>query len=194
MQTYKDLFLYANNLQVNILIKMNIKIRLKQYLDLKGISDYRFQKDIGVTNGYLTKGDTIRSDYLEKILTEYKDLNFIWLLTGEGSMIKEEITPNNVVNEPSVEYEKKYSDKKSLDVLAKTIETLSESEKTNTKNVQELIAQGREQTNNITKLVDLLCRSGIATDVISDEEKRAQFSENDTDENTAYTAGSANVG
>lgn len=65
---------------------MNIKIRLKQYLDLKGISDYRFQKDIGVTNGYLTKGDTIRSDYLEKILAEYKDLNFIWLLTGDGDM------------------------------------------------------------------------------------------------------------
>ena len=65
---------------------MNIKIRLKQYLDLKSISDYRFQKDIGVTNGYLTKGDTIRSDYLEKILAEYKDLNVMWLLTGMGDM------------------------------------------------------------------------------------------------------------
>jgi len=82
----------------------------------------------------------------------------------------------------------------SLEILAKAIETLSESEKTNTKNIQELIAQGREQTNNITKLVDLLCRSGIIPDNISAEEKREQYSENDTDENTAYNAGSANVG
>lgn len=82
----------------------------------------------------------------------------------------------------------------SLEILAKAIETLSESEKTNTKNIQELIAQGREQTNNITKLVDLLCRSGIIPDSISAEEKREQYSENDTDENTAYSAGSANVG
>lgn len=170
-----------------ILIEMNIKDRLRQYLDLKGITDYRFQKAIGVTNGYLTKGDTIRSDYLEKILIQYKDLNLIWLLTGEGDMISTEIIPKHVVNTPAVE-------SKSLDALAKSIETFSAAEKTNAENMHELIEQCREQTKNITKLVDLLCKSGVTPEIFLDEKKSAQFSGNDTDESIAYNAGSANVG
>lgn len=161
-----------------ILVEMNIKDRLRQYLDLKGITDYRFQKAIGVTNGYLTKGDTIRSDYLEKILIQYKDLNLIWLLTGEGDMISTEIIPKHVVNTP---------------VESKSLDALAAAEKTNAENMHELIEQCREQTKNITKLVDLLCKSGVTPEIF-DEKKSAQFSGNDTDESIAYNAGSANVG
>lgn len=82
----------------------------------------------------------------------------------------------------------------SLDTLARAIEILVQNDTIKANNMQELIAQNREQTNNISKLVDLLCKSGVVVDNISQEEKRVQSSERDTGEDTAYNAGSANVG
>lgn len=172
----------------------NTLTRIKIFIDYKGITLKQFERDLGfsnasISNQYKNNG-AIGSDKVEKILQSFPELNPVWLMKGEGEMLN--------TDGSSMTYEQTNkqtsTDNTSLEILAKAIDTLSESEKTNTKNIQELIAQGREQTSNITKLVDLLCRSGIATDVISDEEKRVQFLENDTDENTAYTAGAANVG
>lgn len=69
---------------------MRLIDRLALFLEKEGISDYKFQKVIGVSNGYLdkTKQGTrgIGSDILEKIRVAYPQLNIIWLLSGEGSM------------------------------------------------------------------------------------------------------------
>lgn len=148
---------------------------LKEFRKINKLTQIQLAEYFGVTQAFVSqieKGDrSIPDEYISKIKAD------------------------GIYEMPSgTKKEKPSSNNNSLEILAKAIETLSESEKTNTKNIQELIAQGREQTNNITKLVDLLCRSGIIPDSISAEEKREQYSENDTDENTAYSAGSANVG
>lgn len=35
---------------------MSIKERISQYLKYKGISDYRFEKDLGLSKGYWNNG------------------------------------------------------------------------------------------------------------------------------------------
>lgn len=65
--------------------------RIKQYIDLKGITVAAFERSIGMSNASfgksLKQGKGIGSDKLENILSIYPDLNAIWLLTGTGEML-----------------------------------------------------------------------------------------------------------
>lgn len=88
--------------------------RIRQYIENKGISKYRFYQQSGLSNGALDKGENIGSDKCEKILHAFPDLNSDWLLTGRGSMLKnnglelidnkEDIEKNEL---PEVNYEYK---------------------------------------------------------------------------------------
>lgn len=66
--------------------------RIKQYIDSKGISISAFEKSIGLSNASfrtcLKKGTTIGVDKVERILNTYGDISVIWLMTGEGEMLK----------------------------------------------------------------------------------------------------------
>lgn len=66
--------------------------RIKQYIDIKGITIAAFERSIGMSNASfgksLKKGKGIGSDKLEKILSVYTDLNPEWLLTGNGNIFK----------------------------------------------------------------------------------------------------------
>lgn len=57
-----------------------------------GISARQFDISIGASNGYTLRMSknkaSIGSDVLERILKAYPDLNVVWLLTGEGHMLK----------------------------------------------------------------------------------------------------------
>lgn len=78
--------------------------RLKEYIDIKGISIAAFERSIGMSNASfgksLKQGKGIGSDKLEKILSIYPDLNPAWLLTGEGEIlltkIPEKVNKRNV--------------------------------------------------------------------------------------------------
>lgn len=88
--------------------------RIQQYIKNKGISKYKFYQQSGLSNGALDKGENIGSDKCEKILYAFPDLNSDWLLTGRGSMLKnnglelidnkEDIEKNEL---PEVNYEYK---------------------------------------------------------------------------------------
>lgn len=66
--------------------------RLSQYIEHKGISVSVAEKEIGISNGSLSKpfksNTTIKTDALEKFLKTYIDINPNWLLNGSGSMLK----------------------------------------------------------------------------------------------------------
>lgn len=68
--------------------------RLHQYLELKNVSPYNFERVCGIANGYLKKQSkgrgTIGSEILEKISEKYIDLSLSWLITGRGSMMQSE--------------------------------------------------------------------------------------------------------
>lgn len=66
--------------------------RIKEYIDSKGISIAAFERSIGMGNASfgksLKKNGAIGTDKLENILRIYEDINPVWLLTGNGSMLK----------------------------------------------------------------------------------------------------------
>lgn len=75
--------------------------RIFQYLDYQGIKHTAFEKEIGISNGYLgtqrkRKGD-VGEGILKKIIDYCLDINEHWLITGEGEMLKtgvEVVTPD----------------------------------------------------------------------------------------------------
>lgn len=78
--------------------------RLQQFIETKEISKYRFYQNTGLSNGSLDKGENIGSDKCEKILYAYPELNPDWLLTGRGSMLKEEYTqPMEAKDTPQIQ-------------------------------------------------------------------------------------------
>lgn len=67
--------------------------RIKQYIDFKGLTNSKFEKGIGLSNGYirnqLKKNADLGESILIKILEKELEINPEWLLTGKGEMLKE---------------------------------------------------------------------------------------------------------
>lgn len=63
--------------------------RMREYLDYKGITKYKFCNDMGFSNKFLDNSSNMGTDKACKILHQYPEINSEWLLTGNGSMIKE---------------------------------------------------------------------------------------------------------
>lgn len=64
--------------------------RIREYLDYKGITRYRFYRETGLSNGFLDKNSNISTDKCEKIIYQYPDVNPEWLITGKGEMLRSE--------------------------------------------------------------------------------------------------------
>jgi len=106
--------------------------RIKEYIDYKGISIRKFEESIGFSNGAFAsqykKNKTIGVDKVEKILQVYLDINPVWLLTGQDSMIlQDQDMPQRSSRTPEsgayygsgVDYKEKY-----IEELEKQIEML----------------------------------------------------------------------
>jgi hypothetical protein len=69
--------------------------RLYKYIDYKGVKPAPFEKEIGLSNGYLGKQLNRNADLGEgiliKVIENCPEINPEWLLTGKGSMLKSEI-------------------------------------------------------------------------------------------------------
>ncbi len=68
---------------------MTVKERLIKYLEYKQIGRNKFEASAGISLGYITNlKNAPKEQQLVKILQAAPDLDKIWLLTGEGDMIK----------------------------------------------------------------------------------------------------------
>ena len=69
--------------------------RLMQFIKHAGLSARQFDISIGASNGYTLRMSknkaSIGSDVIETILRTYPDLNVVWLLTGDGAMLKSQM-------------------------------------------------------------------------------------------------------
>ena len=84
----------------------NTVSRIKEFIDFKGLSVRKFEQKMGFSNGSFASqfknNRNIGSDKIENILRVYKEINPEWLLTGKGSMLKEDKDisilekPNNI--------------------------------------------------------------------------------------------------
>ncbi|MGE4585836.1 MAG: hypothetical protein AB7D05_00675 [Mangrovibacterium sp.] len=66
-----------------------LKKRILQYLRLKGITKYEFYRKTGISNGILSQKNGLSEDNLLRFLSYYSDINYKWLLTGEGEILSE---------------------------------------------------------------------------------------------------------
>lgn len=67
---------------------MDLKSRLIEFIDYKGISVQSFELQCNLSNGAVSKmGNNTRRSTIDKISKSYPELNTNWLLTGEGCML-----------------------------------------------------------------------------------------------------------
>ncbi len=63
-----------------------------KFITHAGLSARQFDLSIGASNGYTLRmkknNASVGSDVIENILRVYPQLNVVWLLTGEGTMLK----------------------------------------------------------------------------------------------------------
>lgn len=87
-----------------------MKDRIIAYLKYKKLSQSKFEKSIGMGNGYVNNiRQSIQPDKLLKIAQLYPDINISWLMVGEefgGPMLKvqekrEERKPESPIEHPS---------------------------------------------------------------------------------------------
>lgn len=74
-----------------------IKQRFFQYLKYKGISKYRCYQETGIANSVLSQKNGFSEDSFIRIAKTYPDLDFIWLILGDGDMIVEKY---NIIEKP----------------------------------------------------------------------------------------------
>lgn len=73
---------------------MTVKQRLIEFIKYKKLSQNRFEKLIGLSNGYVNNiSRSVGASKLQSIIGIFPELNPEWLLTGEGEMLKELETP-----------------------------------------------------------------------------------------------------
>lgn len=71
-----------------------IQQRVKQYLKLKNLTHKQFEEMCNLGNGTAARlRESTRKNTLDRIANN-SDLNILWLLTGEGEMLKENINVN----------------------------------------------------------------------------------------------------
>lgn len=79
------------------------KERILQFVDYKGISKTRFYEETGMRRGFLD-GDKLKTSipdtFIATIVATYPDISPIWLLTGEGSMLKNDVPSAVPAKEP----------------------------------------------------------------------------------------------
>ncbi len=77
--------------------------RIAIFIHFKKITPHAFEQKIELSNGYFSKQlkhlGSVGSDILIKIYHAYPELDILWVLTGEGQMLKEDVRQNEQINE-----------------------------------------------------------------------------------------------
>lgn len=88
--------------------------RIKKFIDFLEISNNEFGRTIGCSSAQITQMLTHKKNFgidkLLNIISNYPNLNPVWLLTGEGSMLKNESSSTSASFPEGTQNKKKNSD------------------------------------------------------------------------------------
>lgn len=75
---------------------MSLNDRVLKFIAHKSLTTQKFEQLVGLSNGAVNKmGDNTRKSTLDKISNAFPEINRVWLLTGEGNMLKADATKSN---------------------------------------------------------------------------------------------------
>ncbi|SDT14479.1 hypothetical protein SAMN05192545_2867 [Maribacter dokdonensis] len=80
-----------------------INEKLVQFADSKGLSQYKFCKETGLSDGALRGSRSIGVESLAKIKEKYPDLNLDWIMFDKGPML---LSDAELLKEPSAFYQR----------------------------------------------------------------------------------------
>lgn len=135
--------------------------RIAIYIHFRTISPHAFEKKIDLSNGYLSKQlkhfGSVGSDILIKIHCAYPELDILWVLTGEGQMLRAADTTTHPTSSNLVEdFTNKYTtDNKKLRSLENDFDKLQKSlsDKDKIIGLYEFMLNGNPSMSNSTSVV-----------------------------------------
>lgn len=86
--------------------KMEIKERVMQFIEYKGITKNKFETECGLPKRYVSNiGNTIQSDVIKKIVLTYPEINVNWLVGLDEPMLRDnkETPHQNVTKDDLIE-------------------------------------------------------------------------------------------
>lgn len=107
--------------------------RISLFMHFKKISPHAFEQKIELSNGYFSKQlkhlGSVGSDILIRIYQAYPELDILWVLTGEGQMLKDAVEQNQNIDQIILEdFTNKYtSENKKLKKLENDFDKLQTS-------------------------------------------------------------------
>lgn len=115
-------------------MESTVKQRITDFIKYKGISVREFERQCGLSNGYINSiTQTVMPKKLKSISLQYPELNLGWVTTGEGSMIRKSqpSTPHESTGQTTSSPEPEYISKEErllriIESQQKTIEKLTE--------------------------------------------------------------------
>lgn len=82
---------------------MTIRDKIKEFIQFKDISDYKFEKSIGKCKSWWGSCKNPTSENVKIILEAYPDLSAEWLFRGEGEMLRSDtMTTTPVMEQPDL--------------------------------------------------------------------------------------------
>jgi len=126
---------------------MTVKERLIDFAKSKERSVRAFERKTGLTIGYVNAiRVSIQPDKVQSIASVYPDLNTGWLLTGEGSMLKENKNEKPEQNQSGFD-----NISKALDIIQsqqEAIAKLSDAALIHARNIEKLIENKHQPGTN----------------------------------------------
>ena len=130
--------------------------RFVEYMKIKGLNDNKVTLECGLSQGLLGQAKTGKSDLgaktIDKILNKYQDLNKVWLLTGEGEMLKSGVSIEN--GDGSTQVIGDGNNVNTPSALDKALDEIAEMRKL----VQEQVRINKEQTDKFLSIIDNLLK------------------------------------
>lgn len=125
---------------------MALSDRLKRIAAHYNLTVRDFERRANLANGYVrTIGNSMGANKVESILTAFPDVSRVWLLTGEGNMLKSSEGGEEASN--VVEAPKEPEAPAAAEPLASRLLALVESQ-------QQIIAELTENNSRLTRLVE----------------------------------------
>lgn len=129
---------------------MDIKERLLEFIKYLHWNDARFEREVGLANGFLKKTNAnMRKSSIELILKRFPQLSEDWLVNGNGDMLKAPVQGGNFVGNNNHGIDNSYIKQGNSDAL---IQALLDQQQI-TKTCQEQLTLALKQIEKLTALI-----------------------------------------